>query len=41
MSVVVVVVVVVVVIVVSAGYGVCKAFFARLAKLFLLKRIFQ
>ena len=31
----------VVVVVVSAGYGVCKSFFARLAKLFLLKRIFQ
>ena len=27
----------VVVVVVSAGYGVCKSFFARLAKLFLLK----
>ena len=34
-------VVVVVVVVVSPGYGVCKSFFARLAKLFLLRTIFQ
>ena len=33
--------VVVVVVVVSPGYGVCKSFFARLAKLFLLRTIFQ